>query len=82
MLTKSDDRQGKWLGWHLLLIVLLKIAILYGLWSVFIQPNKVKVQEKDVDCLYSSVAQCARPVSNQVVQDSQPINQSSQEVKP
>ncbi len=64
------------LGWHLLLIVLFKMLILYALWSVFVQPNKVKVQEQDLDCLYSSTMSCARPMP------SSSINQSFQEVKP
>lgn len=40
------------LGRHLLLLVLIKIVILYGLWYVFIKPNKVKVDVYDVQRLY------------------------------
>ena len=56
---------GRSLGWHLIWIVLLKIAVLYVLWLIFIQPNKIKVDQNDVDCLYSSRAQtCAPHFSN------------------
>lgn len=49
------------LGWHLIWIVLLKITILYVLWLIFIQPNKIKVDQNDLDCLYSSRAQMCSP---------------------
>ena len=53
------------LGWHLFLIVLLKMVVLYALWSVFIQPNKIQVNQNDLDCLYNSRAQqCAHGFSN------------------
>ena len=58
------------LGWHLLAIVLLKIAVLYALWLAFIQPYQVKVNQDNLDCLYSSSSHCAHPISNQPVQNS------------
>ena len=47
--TMSKDRI---LGRHLLLLVFIKIVILYGLWYVFIKPNKIKVDVSDVQRLY------------------------------
>ena len=40
------------LGRHLLVLVLIKILILFGLWSLFIKPNKVKVDVSDVQRMY------------------------------
>ena len=51
--TMSKDRI---LGRHLLLLVFIKIVILYGLWYVFIKPNKVKVDVSDVQRLYQGGA--------------------------
>lgn len=63
---------NKSLATHLLVIVLFKIAVLYGLWWVFIQPNKVKVNEQNLDCMYSSSSDCPRPA----------LIQPNSEVKP
>lgn len=60
---RSDHR----LGWHLLWIVLFKVAVLYLLWSVFIQPYRVKVNQENLDCLYSSSTSCEHPISNQPI---------------
>ncbi len=71
----GSDRR---LGWHLLWIVLFKAAVLYLLWSLFIQPYRVKVSQEHLDCLYSSSANCSRPMPiplNQTIsQDSKGVD--------
>ncbi len=69
---------GRQLGWHLLCIVVLKVVVLYALWSLFIQPYRVKVNQENLDCLYSSSSKCVHPIFNQ----SNPVNQDSKGVKP
>ena len=49
---KTSTVNDRKLGWHLLLLVIIKIVILYGLWAVFIKPNKVKVGVSDVQRMY------------------------------
>lgn len=55
------------LGRHLLLLVFIKIVILYGLWYVFIKPNKVKVDVSDVQRIYQGGASI--PSENQFNQN-------------
>lgn len=40
------------LGKHLLIFVIIKILILYGLWYTLIRPYKVKVDIPDISRLY------------------------------
>ncbi len=46
------QKQNRTLTFHLILIVLIKISVLYGLWYVFIKPNKVHVNANDIEYLY------------------------------
>lgn len=52
--TKQTDRR---LGKHLLLIVIIKLLVLYGLWYGFIRPNKVKVTTHDIEQIYTSTGE-------------------------
>lgn len=56
---------------HLFWILLIKMIVLYGLWLVFIKPNKVHLNQDNLDCLYgnSSAEHCAHPISNQPLQE-------------
>ena len=67
---RYSDRR---LGWHLLWIVLLKMGFLYLLWSFFIQPYRIKVNQDHLNCLYSSSSDCAYPISNQPAQESKGV---------
>lgn len=40
-------------GQHLIVIVLVKMVILYGIWYVYIKPNKVTVSDADMVQIYS-----------------------------
>ncbi|AXF84910.1 hypothetical protein DTO96_100626 [Ephemeroptericola cinctiostellae] len=58
--NKTDRRLGK----HLLLIVLIKLLVLYGLWYGLIRPNKVKVTTQDIEQIYTrSGGPMAQPAS-------------------
>ncbi|MBS1174119.1 MAG: hypothetical protein H6R05_250 [Burkholderiaceae bacterium] len=67
--TVSKDRV---LGQHLLLLVLIKMVVLYGLWSVFIKPNKVKVDVSDVQRLYQGGSAAPPAIEFNQNQRSQP----------
>ena len=67
--TVSKDRV---LGWHLLWVVLIKMLVLYGLWSVFIKPNKVKVDVLDVQRLYQGGSAASPAIEFNQNQRSQP----------
>ena len=54
------------------MLVLLKVVVLYGLWAVFIKPNKVKVDVSDVQRMYQGGAVAPPAIEFNQNQRSQP----------
>lgn len=54
-------------GQHLIVIILVKMVILYGIWYAYIKPNKVTVSDADMVQIYSPNGQS--PALKQAVKE-------------